>query len=933
MKFIITFFCAFLLCQLNAQVLDKTLTDSVNILAINATSDGGSIIFGNRYTNNTATLLKLDGSGQKVWVKDFTDIPTVGTTFPTDKIRIQQDSDGNFWVGVSSLSNPQPSSICKFDKDGNRLLFRFLPLKNAEINVLTNQLIVFGNNSSSNIATLLRLKPNGDTLNLSTVPSMRFVRSPYFVTTAQSTGLLVYGMSDSLWTAQTTQIGFDGTVLSRNLLSNVSSAFVSAYPYKQIIKSSDGNFYIPDSTNIVKINSSGQFLWRKTIALTNTGTSAFNFNYLIAPTSDGGMIGMKNYEGLKYLDIKKFNGDGVVVASSFGFYNATLYNPSTVRATQGGIVIIGNLQPFSKVRYIKLEENGYFYQYFVKGNVYADRDNNCQLTSGDSPMPRVIVTAKKTGFNDIFALSDSLGRYILNVDAGTYSVSVTKPSRYTTPCTPSVSKTLGSGNPIDSVSFPIKYDFYCGLMQVDIATGRQRRCFENFSYVSYKNIGTATAVGAYLTVTIDSLMEFVRARKPVASVSGRTYRFNLGDIAEGEVGSFELVTRTKCGDSTRIGQTLCMEAKIYPDTICNPINTLWSGADLYVTGNCQGDSVSFQVRNIGRVASTIAATTVVENLAPTSFSVASLPVNGIFTKKYPANGNTWRMIVNQEPNHPRSSQPTAFVEGCRRTAATPFITGFANNFPNDDGDNSIDVDCQQIIGAYDPNDKIGYPLGTGTTRAIAQNQDIEYMIRFQNTGTDTAFTVVVRDTIDIATLDLLSIEWGASSHAYKPQIYNENVVKFTFDNILLVDSFKNEPKSNGFVKFRIKQKKDVAYGTKIQNSAGIYFDFNDPVLTNKTLHTVSKNIVTATIDKLNSATETIKVYPNPASETLFFELENRPLSIARFELFDMLGKRVSEQNFEGKTFQFNRQSLPSGIYLFKISSANQTIGTGKIMIQ
>jgi uncharacterized repeat protein (TIGR01451 family) len=470
-------------------------------------------------------------------------------------------------------------------------------------------------------------------------------------------------------------------------------------------------------------------------------------------------------------------------------------------------------------------------------------------------------------------------------------------------------------------------------MQVDVTTPRLRRCFNNNYTVNYCNTGTAVAVGAYVNVTLDSLLEFVSAGKPVTSRTGRVYRFNLGDVGINECRTFDIVARVRCGDSTRLNQTLCVEAKIYPDTICVPDNTLWSGASLLVSGTCQGDSVVFQVRNAGRTASAAAPSMVVENLNQTTFNLASLPVNGVFTRKFPSNGNTWRMIVNQEPNHPRSTQPTAFVEGCRRTTSLPFATGFAASFPNDDADISLDVDCQPIIGAYDPNDKIGYPLGTGVTKAIGQNQDIEYMIRFQNTGTDTAFTVVIRDTIDVANLDLLSIEWGASSHAYKPEIYNTNVVKFTFDNILLVDSFTNEPKSNGFVKFRIKQKKDVAFGTKIQNSAGIYFDFNDPILTNKTLHTVSKNIVSATIDASSTAYPTVKVFPNPSSDKMNFELTDRPLSNSTFELFDMLGKRVTVEEFNGKTFEFYRQSIPSGIYLFKISSNNTIIGTGKLMIQ
>ena len=68
----------------------------------------------------------------------------------------------------------------------------------------------------------------------------------------------------------------------------------------------------------------------------------------------------------------------------------------------------------------------------------------------------------------------------------------------------------------------------------------------------------------------------------------------------------------------------------------------------------------------------------------------------------------------------------------------PISSGFVTRFPNDDRAATIDLDCRQIVGAYDPNDKAGYPTGYGVANFIAQNQDIDYTIRFQNTGTDTA---------------------------------------------------------------------------------------------------------------------------------------------------------------------------------------------------
>ncbi len=191
------------------------------------------------------------------------------------------------------------------------------------------------------------------------------------------------------------------------------------------------------------------------------------------------------------------------------------------------------------------------------------------------------------------------------------------------------------------------------------------------------------------------------------------------------------------------------------------------------------------------------------------------------------------------------------------------------------------MSCVVVANSYDPNDKTGFPLGYGNKHNIDQNQDLTYKIRFQNTGNDTAFVVVIRDTIDIRYLDMESIEFGASSHAYKPMLYDKNIVQFTFNPIFLPDSFRNEAASNGFVQFRIKQKKDVPIGTKIENSAGIYFDYNAPIITNLATHTISKPIFNTvkTIEIINQ-TVLVEVSPNPfETETTFHIVGNTPLSI------------------------------------------------------
>jgi uncharacterized repeat protein (TIGR01451 family) len=935
MKIFTTFLFTLFFFQLNAQGWDKTFADSITVRTISSTDDGGCIIFGIRKSTPITAVWKLDASGKIQWTKEFTTILPIIEPYPSNKVRIIQDSEGNYWLGVSIQPAPF-STILKLDRNGNTLLNKNSQMYNMEMHVQGNQLILFGSDGQNNgLSTLVRLNTNGDTLFNSPISNINIVRRPFYISAVKNNELLIYNLNDSLINPQTRRLGFDGTIKS-NVILSINSFF---YPYSQMVKSTDGSYFVADSSYIVKIDSLGRFIWRKNIAIPIT-TSNWYLSYMMTATNDGGFMAIKNNTINQSLEVQKLSKDGVQISSVMTFYSGFLISPVMTKSIQGGYLVAGNTLD-GRTRIIKLSENGYLYSNFIKGNIFSDRDDNCRLSGGDIGTQRVIVVAKKTGASDILALTDSLGRYNLNVDTGTYTISIVNPNKYMTPCTPSVVKTLSVLNQIDSFDFPLKSTFFCGLMQVDIATPRLRRCFNNTYAVNYCNKGTALATDAYVNITLDSLLEFVSAGQPVVSRTGRVYRFNLGNVAINDCRTFDIVARVRCGDSTRLNQTLCVDAKIYPDTLCaiDPNNT-WTGASLSVTGTCLGDSVAFQIRNVGTAASSSLQAVTIENETARQYNNVQLAVNGVFTKKYPANGNTWRMSVNQQANHPRSTQPTAFVEGCRTSTSMPFVTGFASNFSNDDADLSFAKNCQAIIGAYDPNDKIGYPLGTGTTKAIGQNQDIEYMIRFQNTGTDTAFTVVVRDTIE-ANLDIYSIEWGASSHKYKPEIYGQNIVKFTFDNILLVDSFRNEPKSNGYVKFRIKQKKDVAFGTKIQNSAGIYFDFNDPVLTNKTLHTVSKNIVLAVVDKNRFSNNVVKVFPNPSSETTLFELTDTPLptcsgcaiSKTTFELFDIVGKRIRGEEFEGKTYEFHRGSLPSGVYIFKLVDANGIIGAGKLIIQ
>ncbi|MFK7787352.1 MAG: FG-GAP repeat domain-containing protein, partial [Crocinitomicaceae bacterium] len=152
--------------------------------------------------------------------------------------------------------------------------------------------------------------------------------------------------------------------------------------------------------------------------------------------------------------------------------------------------------------------------------------------------------------------------------------------------------------------------------------------------------------------------------------------------------------------------------------------------------------------------------------------------------------------------------------------------------------NYADTLSQILACAYDPNDKVVEPAGIGALGYVSPDiTELDYTIRFQNTGTDTAFTVVILDQLD-ANLNWFSLDPIAASDPVHIEVNDTGLVTFTFENIMLPDSNVNELESHGFVRYRINLKENLPVGTSIQNTAQIFFDFNPAIITNTTVNTL-----------------------------------------------------------------------------------------------
>jgi hypothetical protein len=154
--------------------------------------------------------------------------------------------------------------------------------------------------------------------------------------------------------------------------------------------------------------------------------------------------------------------------------------------------------------------------------------------------------------------------------------------------------------------------------------------------------------------------------------------------------------------------------------------------------------------------------------------------------------------------------------------------------------------------------------------------------------------------------------------------------------ILLVDSFTNEPLSHGFLRYHIAQKKDVPLGTKILNRAGIYFDFNPPVMTNYTEHEVGviTSATTALRPEPNDRWKKLQLSPNIIEAGTAFILapdELRPGT--RWQVRDASGQsRAVGRLNHNRNIQLP-SSLVSGLYWVEFWEKEKPTGVAKLIVR
>jgi hypothetical protein len=315
---------------------------------------------------------------------------------------------------------------------------------------------------------------------------------------------------------------------------------------------------------------------------------------------------------------------------------------------------------------------------------------------------------------------------------------------------------------------------------------------------------------------------------------------------------------------------------------------------------------------------------------PTSTVVMRIPTGWVIDSLKPAGGVvrgdsvTWNLTTPFGFFEARQFFVWATLSRTTQLGSTYCVTLSARNQQGIIGARSTKTDCGIVVGSYDPNDKLVKP--EQMPPSYNPENELVYTIRFQNTGTYYDENVMILDTIS-SLLRLETFRLLNKSHNCEVKFKPGRIIEFQFNNIKLPETSRNEPASHGFVQFAMKPVANLPLNTSIGNKGYIYFDFNDPIITN----TARTNVSVLGIEV--SPEMRLSIAPNPATETCRVEFDTRG-KLGTLTLTDALGRTVKSVELQGSgQHDFSVADMPAGLYYLRVNTEGQVLASGKLVVE
>lgn len=868
--------------------------------------------------------------GKTIGCGQFLELDTVLWSVGNSSVILKKfDAIGTVhWIDTLPQALPDKSNLplgVKKMLDGKILLLGY---DTADFQVFIQQLDEFGSLLSTQVIP-------------SPTPEVTNFEGFLYASSADSCVIstLAYGLNNTAtWIQKLMKVASDGTI---EWITDASFDNYNSVKYAK-----DGNFYgveyggdnnppITDQCDLVKHAPNGDVLWRQRVREV-LGVGKFNAD-LVVPTLDHGVLVCGGFlpiptSGYGRSVIGRFDSNGQLLWKKEYFGVERLFFTDGKALPEGNFVLCGSQN--LHLMLMSMDSLGNIFPNAVEGKILQDENADCIADAADTPLANWIVTVLANGA-EYYATTDSNGYYHLSDLPGdttyTLEVSVHPPSYLWQACTSQTLTMPDSTGLILVADIAVESIEPCPYMVVDLLATEFVPCHKSVFYINYANFGSGDAINTAVEVYLPEAISITSAPIPYTQ-TGQTLRFEVGTIAPADFGSFFFFGALSC-DSAYIGQALTVEAHIFPDTFCS-IPPGWSGASIVLEADCLGDSVQLLIKNKGVAPTTEALDYLIiddDVVMMQGTLPANFPVNGEQKMRLAANGSTFRISAEQEPNHPLPGNPSVAVESCNGTNY-----GYVTGFFNQSGDPFGDAFSQLVTAPGNNSQKWVSPAGLQAQHYVDPGTPLSYVLRFKNTGPELVNRVVLRDTLSPWLLPS-SIQPGASSHPYTWSLEGNGVVVFTFDPIALPSEATSPDECSGYLQFSVQMRPELPLGTIIENRASIYLDQYPAVNTNTVFNTVDTaylevQLVSVTFADTEAKQE-LQIFPNPASGNVSIGLKNGLGQSGSIVLRDVLGNTILQQAFTDNHLELKRKMLPAGIYFLQILQQDKVVANGKLIFK
>ncbi|MBK8339975.1 MAG: T9SS type A sorting domain-containing protein [Flavobacteriales bacterium] len=138
--------------------------------------------------------------------------------------------------------------------------------------------------------------------------------------------------------------------------------------------------------------------------------------------------------------------------------------------------------------------------------------------------------------------------------------------------------------------------------------------------------------------------------------------------------------------------------------------------------------------------------------------------------------------------------------------------------------------------------------------------------------------------------------------------------------------------SQGFVRFAVQHQSGLAEGTVLNNTVGIYFDMNAPVITNTTWNTLTYGAVSVPEPDMEKPSD-LFVFPNPAQNDVTVDLNDGFIGQIEISLFDAEGSEVRHLLRRSSKVVIDRGGLEAGIYLLRATDEVGASSTARVVFE